>query len=501
MKQSLSGSFAQWMFLLAFITVFVFVNLGFLHFFTFGLGLWNLAYIVLSEYMALGLAYQVVELGSVLVMRKHCQPRHIGRLPSYPPVALVCCTCDDVDIGVLGHLPSQTYPNLHVFLLDDSSSRACQTLVDSMGLPVVRRQNRAGYKAGNLNNWLVRYGQHYPYLVVADADSILPDTFVEEMVSYAEHPANSSVAIFQSCIRAWNTANKFARLQDTMMPLYHRLKSRVDNRLGTNLSAGHNGLYRVEAIQNVGGFTENYLAEDFATSAEILKGGNWSSKTVPVVSYERMPENLSEYSRRQSRWAFQTFQLLSLNVCGLSTNMKLKLLMTVHHHAAPVAALIGMALLVSFSSTWGVFSADFNLVGLEDLNLLLRSNLFLLWIMLFLGPLAVRGCVSVIEGSTIVDYLESVLFHHALFVATIWPVMRRLAGLFTADRIGFNVTSRSPNPSMLQIIRLGWLGFGLVWICLLVVLLHPLANALNMLWILPGAVAPLIIYSVQRSNA
>lgn len=311
MRQPNSELVVKWVFLLTVVSLYLTVSLGFFQFFRYQFRLQDLVYVILLEYMAVGIAYDMAELLFVLVIRRHDPPR-MSVLTNRPPVALVCCTCDDVDIAVLNNLLNQTYPNLDIFVLDDSRSREYRSLVDSSGLTVVRRESQAGYKAGNLNNWLFQYGSDYQYFVVADADSMFPGEFVRQMVRYAEHPDNADVAIFESHIYAWNTATEFARLQNVMTPLYHQIKSRLDNRLGTNLSVGHNNLYRTAVLMSIGGFVEDYLAEDFATSAEVVRGGKRQCKTVPVVSYERLPQNLSEFSKRQARWAFQTFQLLTL---------------------------------------------------------------------------------------------------------------------------------------------------------------------------------------------
>ena len=478
------------------VALYLLVNVAFFYFFTFRLTLWDLIYVVLLEYIALGLTYDMAELLLALVAPR-CDPPHCDGLMTRPRIALLCCTCDDVDIGVLRNLRNQTYENLEVFILDDSQSNNSRSLVDSVGLTVIRRCNRSGYKAGNLNNWLSRYSLPFPYFVVADADSILPDSFVEQMVCYAEHPENANVAIFESYIQAWNTGNRFAHLQNVMAPLYRRLKSRLDNRAGTNLSAGHNNLYRTDVVRNVGGFMENYMAEDYATSAQILKWGKWLCKTVPITSYERLPENLSEYSRREARWAFQTFQLLSFNTSGLSLNLRLKLLMALHHHSTRVVASIAMLFLILFTLYLGEFAFTQAING--DNELRTRSSVIVFWTILLAGPTILRGFLVCREGVSIKDYVVSIVFHSALFAATIWPVVRRLATLVTTDRVGFNVTGTAPVPSLLHIMRSGSIGFVLIWATLLAVLFSPFLSEFNLIWILPATFSPLVIHYTQKS--
>ena len=157
-----------------------------------------------------------------------------------------------------------------------------------------------------------------------------------------------------------------------------------------------------------------------------------------------------------------------------------------------------MLFLVSFTLNLGEFALIPSIQGPDELRP--RSSVIMFWMFLLIGPAMLRGWLAWREGVSIKDYAIGLVLHSALFVATIWPVIRRLTTLVTGDRIGFNVTGTAPTPSLLHIIRLGWVGFALIWAALLAVLFSPLISTFNLIWILPAAFSPLVIYCAQKTK-
>ncbi len=178
----------------------------------------------------------------------------LNSLDTYPRVAILFLVCDDLVPLALSRLGWQTYPQVDVFILDDSKDPKVQRSLDGTRFRIVRRGDRTGYKAGNLNNWLWYHGSEYKYFVILDSDSIISDDFAESMVRYAEHPANTDVAIFNSLPMCWNTHLRFPRVLSTLLPLQNWIRMRLANRSPSIFSTGHNNLHRTEAILRVGAF-------------------------------------------------------------------------------------------------------------------------------------------------------------------------------------------------------------------------------------------------------
>jgi cellulose synthase/poly-beta-1,6-N-acetylglucosamine synthase-like glycosyltransferase len=480
-------------FLFLVLIAFILINTGYYFCLHLTFQLSAIAYAWLLEFLAFGFAYDTAVIVFSLFASKN-QLLPFRKLQSYPPVALVCCTCDDVDLDTLRKLTNQTYPNLDTFILDDSEDFESKLAVNSLNLRVVRRANRAGYKAGNLNNWLFRYGFNYSYFVVADADSIFPEDFVQDMAGYAENPENETIAVFESIIHSWNVDTKFVRLLTLFTPLVDRFKLHVDNPCGSTLSVGHNNLYRTRAIFENGGFNEKFIAEDYATTIDVLGSGIWRCKTAPVVSFERVPSNLREYARRQARWAFQTLQLGSLNISYLSFTVRLKIIRSLSYYLESILIPIGIALMI-----WSIArSSSQASSGLAINEYPLFVKIILFWVFYFFVPLLIRLILAVREGASVINYVKSTLLHGALFVATIWPIVKRLIRIPKKRQIGFDVTGRSLSPSFVETLKIGGPGFILFWLALLLVLLNPVYVGLNLIWILPSAMAPFIIHHCQK---
>jgi hypothetical protein len=483
------------LFLLVFVSIFAGINLALYSFLYLGFNIYTFFYIWLVEFVSFGFAYETAELTLILLLPEFKLPR-LDKLKAHPPVALLCCTCDDVNLRVLEKMSKQTYANLQIYILDDSQSECSRRNVDSVGLSVVRRDNRIAYKAGNLNNWLFRYGEAFRYFVVIDADSILPDYFVEEAVCYAEHPANYKIGLFESLMQTWNIDNEFVYLQSVMAPLSHRQRLRLGNRIQSMLSAGHNNLYRTAVMREIGGFNEDYLAEDYATTVELLRSG-WLCMTLPIVSYERLPANLNEYAKRSARYAFQTFQLLSLKVEGIPWASRFRLVKDLHSYCLPIVALIGILLLVVFTAQYLAFASDFYLAP-DRTWLSTDTALVCFWTFFIFFPVLLRTVLAGAEKISPGLCLRTTVFHSALFTCILWPTIRRLATFITGRRAGFNVTATEPLPSLREIFRLGGPGFILSWIALLTVVLNPTPAVMNLIWIVPAILSPVIIYHYQK---
>lgn len=480
------------------LAIFVAINLAVVRSIPLSFSLAGMLYAWLLELSAFALAYDMSQAILCLVLRES----HLPSLPTLerqPAVALLCVTCDDVDLAILRRLGRQDYANLDIFILDDSRLPESRQAVDSLGLTVVRRRDGSGFKAGNLNNWVFAHGSRYDYFVVADADSVLPDDFVEQMVRVAEHPHNHQLAIIESTIYPWNESEPFAKLQATAGAWQRCRQLRLLNHLDATLSVGHNNIYRTAAMREIGGFAERYLAEDFATTIALLQQTSWKCKTVGIRSYERAPANLAEFARRQARWAYQTFQLHSLTTGSLSWEIKLSLLRALYHYSLPVALYVGMLWLIGVNaSSWPSFMSS--AVPLQRAGSLVGHPALGLWLSWLLLPALLRWVLLVREGVRARDFLRCTLFQAGLFFASAWPVIRRLAGFRQPRRRQFEVTGRSPAPRFLEVLTMCGPGIPLAWITLLSFVPVPYFLALNLAWLAPACLSPILVWKAGAAG-
>jgi len=274
--------------------------------------------------LTIGIAMDLSDYTCILSVRVPLLPRRVEAIQRRPSVALLIVVCDDLVPEALAQLGTQTYSNATVFVLDDSMQAQNKLKVDQFGFTVVRRDNKGGAKAGNLNHWLKHFGRFYDYFVVLDSDSILPADFVERMLLYAEHPANQNIAIFNSLPECWNRGNRFPRLLSAATPFRNWCRLRLENLETTTMSSGHNNLHRTFAVMQAGGFDENLIAEDIALSLTLLRH-DYRSVLTDIHAFEAEPEHVFSFVRRQRRWASQTIQAASASWGPLPLSVRFRL--------------------------------------------------------------------------------------------------------------------------------------------------------------------------------
>jgi membrane glycosyltransferase len=405
---------------------------------------------------------------------------------------------------LIDQLKRQNYKNYEIFILDDSTDKNYIQLIDNFKLITLRRGNRCGFKAGSLNNWLSKYGNKYKYFIIADSDSAFKPDFIEKIVRYAEHPLNKEIAIFQSMILPWNKDIPFSRLVGALIPISSYFYKKLGNECFTVLSWGHNNLHRTKQIMSVGGFDERFIAEDFATTMNLIKYG-YQCKLVNILSYDAEPETASNYRKRYIRWAKQTIQLMSnFSAENIPFNTRLHLLIGLYTYMIwtilPIIISLGL---------WGFKSSLEDLDNIiyyalseefinKDHTIYLIIIIFYIFDILFLRiPLAHR------LGISIKDYFMSIILHMSLSSFMLFPLINSELKMLYNGHIEFDVTKKGRENNkytlrqIIQQMKLGiifniYLGIGL--------LKNPLFFIFNFFWLMPFLLSPLSIHLIQRGE-
>lgn len=246
-----------------------------------------------------------------------------------PPVAILYPTCDDFQREALRTCINQDYPCFHVFILDDSRQDVFRQEVDSFAaefeekVTVIRRPDRRGFKAGNLNHGLRIIGGDYPFFAVMDADEVIPPDFLRRTVACIEHGGHAFV-------QAGHIPNplqpeRFAKeLGQTILPFW-KLLLPVKNRYGCVACVGHGMLIRTSAWKAVGGFPE-VASEDLAFTAVLLKQGLRGHYLADLICHEDFPSSLKAFKKQQERYTAGVFQVLCKFVPGLLVSRKATLI-------------------------------------------------------------------------------------------------------------------------------------------------------------------------------
>jgi membrane glycosyltransferase len=168
-------------------------------------------------------------------------------------------------------------------------------------------------KAGNIADFVMRWGGHYEHMVVLDADSLMTGTCIVRLAGAME--ADPDAGIIQSLPLIINRNTFFARLQQFAARVYGPV-------IATGLAMwsgrdgnywGHNAIIRTKAFADHCGlpdlkgkppFGGHVLSHDFVEAALIRRAG-WSVYMLPDLtgSYEESPPSLIDVSVRDRRWA------------------------------------------------------------------------------------------------------------------------------------------------------------------------------------------------------
>lgn len=461
----------------------------------------SLIQFAIFQMLNLGVAYGLTEFViSQIIIPKELST--LSKITKFPKVALLYVTCDDVLPEAIERLKNQEYPNYDIFVLDDSKDDKNKNIIDAFGYCVVRRNSSYGFKAGNLNNWINKWGKTYPYFVILDSDSIIPDDFITTLIKYAMHPGNKDVAIFQSKIDVWNQDNHFVKTLSKLTPLWVFPTIRLGNTCDTILSWGHNNLCRTKHLIDIGGFDEKFIAEDYATSTKLIQKG-YKIRFVNYLSYEAFPPTPKVYLSRSRRWAKQNIQLLQLDIDRIPLMTKLHLLLNIWSYIIWAAYIPGIFLVVYGSvSSWNDVTLLSSLIKsgefihtplLYPIIMIVFYNFYFLFLQ---WPLALR------LGITSRDYWVGLILVVTLGIYISLPIAYEvIQSLVSPNRVKFSVTTKNTTPNDSKNLFMEfWFLLLLVLLVLMGVIRNPVALLFNFPWMLPLLLSPAIMWYIQSGK-
>jgi len=185
--------------------------------------------------------------------------------------------------------------------------------VDGFGNIFYRKRRQAiNKKAGNVADFLRRWGKNYRYMVVLDADSIMTGGALVRLVTLMER--NPQVGIIQTAPRLVYGETLYARLQAFANRLYSPLFLAGINywQQQDGNYWGHNAIIRVQpfmdhcALPTLPGsepFGGRILSHDFVEAALMRRAG-WAVWLASDIdgSYEETPPTLIDSAKRDRRW-------------------------------------------------------------------------------------------------------------------------------------------------------------------------------------------------------
>ncbi len=255
---------------------------------------------------------------------------------TYPPVAVIVPSYKEpleIIQNTLICTYNLSYPNKRIYLLDDTRydlpwdtdenkekyRKAVDELCRWVGVSLFRA-NWHGAKAGIINDFMQFLdGNFLPgfefipaekyeskeiekYIAVFDSDMNPIPEFLEEPVFIMEK--NPKIAFVQTPQYYTNfETNRIARVAGLQQAIFYEYICEGKGLQGAMFCCGTNVLLRREALKDVGGFDEESVTEDFATSLKMhIKG--WESVYLNrVAAFGMGPQDLAGFFKQQFRWA------------------------------------------------------------------------------------------------------------------------------------------------------------------------------------------------------
>jgi len=227
------------------------------------------------------------------------------------PVAVLYTTCNDFVETSAMSCANLDYEHFRVYVLDDSSDPDIKARIDRFAarydhVQVVRRKNREGFKAGNLNNALANVVAE-PLFVIADSDEILPRDFLRVLVPRIN--GDPDCGFIQANHRCLQRGTKLQRDMCHGVDVHWKWYQPLRNRFGFVMFLGHGAILRRSCWQTVGGFPE-VVSEDLAYAIAIREQGYYGTFAEDVTCFEEFPETVRSFRVRHVKWTRGTCEFL-----------------------------------------------------------------------------------------------------------------------------------------------------------------------------------------------
>ncbi|MEV5309541.1 bifunctional polysaccharide deacetylase/glycosyltransferase family 2 protein [Streptomyces sp. NPDC052610] len=251
--------------------------------------------------------------GMMLILaRRHYRQRNRRRFswgpPVTGPVSVIVPAYNEKECiaNTLNSLARSTHP-IEIIVVDDGSTDGTADIAESLGLPNVRviRQANAG-KPAALNNGV--RNASYDIVVMMDGDTVFEPDTVRQLVQPFADPGVGAVA-----------GNAKVGNRDTVIGAWQHIEYvmgfNLDRRMYDLLRCmptipGAIGAFRRAAVLDVGGMSEDTLAEDTDITIALHRAGWRVVYQEHARAWTEAPGSLKQLWSQRYRWSYGTMQAL-----------------------------------------------------------------------------------------------------------------------------------------------------------------------------------------------
>ena len=244
------------------------------------------------------------------------RPRELAELAPAPKehpyrVSVVIPAYNEAKVikSTVSHILKSSYKNLNVIVIDDGSKDDTSKVVrDNFGGDDKVRLIRVA-NAGKANALNVGLSEADGEIIVAlDADTVFEEDTIARLVRwFADH----EVGAVAGNAKVGNRINMITRWQALEYIVAQNLERRALAALGTlTVVPGAVGAWRRKALEAVGGFTSDTVAEDQDLTINLQRHGYHVHFDSSAVAWTEAPTTFSGLAKQRFRWAYGTLQCL-----------------------------------------------------------------------------------------------------------------------------------------------------------------------------------------------
>ncbi|KAH7656355.1 Glucomannan 4-beta-mannosyltransferase protein [Dioscorea alata] len=217
-------------------------------------------------------------------------------------------------------------------VLDDSTDLTVKDLVKlecenwkSKGVNITYevRNNRQGYKAGALKEGMKHdYVQECDYVAIFDADFQPESDFLMRTIPFLVY--NPDIALVQA---RWKFVNADECMMTRIQEMSLNYHFKIEQEAGSSTFAffGFNGVWRIKAIDNAGGWKDRTTVEDMDLAVRAGLEG-WKFVYVGDVHVKsELPSTFKAYRNQQHRWSCGPANLLKKMAMEIMKNEKVSI--------------------------------------------------------------------------------------------------------------------------------------------------------------------------------
>lgn len=295
---------------------------------------WRIRYTLPLEFgvvsIIMGVSLVIVEFLGALESMVHYYNMYKIESPQVPDVPLELFP--DVDIFIATytepmdllyktingckHLEYPDRTKIHIYLCDDGHRPEAKKLAESMGIQYLDRSDNIGAKAGNLNHAMSK--SNSPLILTMDADMIPRRILLMRLVPYfvdawiknegKEEKDQIKMGFVQSPQTFYNpdlfqyflfSENRIPNEQD----YFYKDVQVSRNRSNSVIYGGSNTLLSREALNDIGGFYEKAITEDFATGMLLQKKNYRCYAMNEELASGLSPTDFPSLIQQRIRWA------------------------------------------------------------------------------------------------------------------------------------------------------------------------------------------------------